>query len=65
MAKPALKFKQIISAAWHTEGRALTYTIYGLTEDGNVYMSTKSGWRKQNMAEATQSGSRVEDNEPF
>lgn len=40
-----LKFKQICVGQWDGgSGGGLTYTVIGLSEDGEVYKAIKDGW---------------------
>jgi len=43
VAAEKLKFKQIAIGQWQT-GNAMTYSVIGLSEQGDVYKSTVHGW---------------------
>ena len=44
-----LKLKQIVAAQWRGKNQELTYTLFGLANDGTVYRNGSNGWKPENM----------------
>lgn len=66
MAKQQLRFKQILSGAWHSKDKALTYSLYGLAEDGSVWRAGRDGWTPEKMTSANRQPASIQDEEePF
>jgi len=56
MKSSELKFKQIAVGQWDS-GSGLTFSVIGLSEDGNVYKYTRQGWGKLDT-QSSESGSK-------